>query len=321
MSNVRPQKIKDFLGQKSVVQQTFIAMDSAKKENRPLGHMLMGGPPGLGKTTLAQIIANEMDAVLIYRIATAVTPEDLSHLFKSIKKLSTLEDIEQFNVIIFIDEIDRLDKDITNLLHTAMEDFTFSAKLKDGKNTNIKLPKFTLIGATNYLGELSTPFLNRFKIKVNFKPYSDEEIYTILVGAVKKLKINATVDGVREIASRSRGVPRIAIGYLEAARDVSIAYEDEFDRMLSSSCAIRSFEVSEIDHLGLNDLDRRILNYLESSEKPVGLKTLSQAVNEDSSTIELSESYLVRTRLIEKTARGRSITEEGKNHLERVEKC
>jgi len=313
MSNVRPQKIKDFLGQKSVVQQTFIAMKASKSLDNPFPHMLMGGPPGLGKTTLAQIIANEMDGVLISRIATAIsTPEDLLHLFES---------IEQLNTIIFIDEIEQLDRKITELLHTAMEDFTFSAKLKDGKNINIELPEFTLMGATNYLGELPRPFLDRFKIKVNFEPYSEDEIYTILVGAVKKLKINATVDGVREIASRSRGVPRIAIGYLEAARDVSIAYEDEFDRMLSSSCAIRSFEVSEIDHLGLNDLDRRILNYLESSEKPVGLKTLSQAVNEDSSTIELSESYLVRTRLIEKTARGRSITEEGKNHLERVEKC
>ena len=312
-NNVRPQKIKDFLGQKSIVQRAFIEMKASKALDHPFPHMLMGGPPGLGKTTLAQIIANEMDGTLISRIATAITtPEDLIDLFSS---------IEELNTIIFIDEIEQLDRKITELLHTAMEDFKFTAKLKNDKNVNIDLPEFTLMGATNYLGELPRPFLDRFKIKVNFEPYSEDEIYTILVGAVKKLKIQATKDGVREIASRSRGVPRIAIGYLEAARNVSIAYENEFDRMLSLSCAKRSFDVSEIDFLGLTDLDRRILNYLENSDKPVGLKTLSQGVNEDDSTIELSESYLVRTRMIEKTTRGRTITEDGKTHLRKVEKC
>jgi len=312
-TDVRPKTIKDFLGQTSIVEQVNVAAKASAILGKSFPHMIMGGPPGLGKTTLAQIIANEMDGVLISRIATAInSPEDLRDLFAS---------IEQMNTIIFIDEIEQLDRKITELLHTAMEDFTFSAKLKGGKVINVNLPEFTLMGATNYLGELPRPFLDRFKLKVNFEPYSCDEIYTILIGAVKKLRIRATKDGVRALSLRSRGVPRIAIRYLENARDVSLAYEDEYNRIVSQSSVSKMFEINEIDKLGLIDLDRRILHYLERAKKPVGLKTVSQGVNEDDSTIELSESYLVRTGLLLKTTKGRIITDKGKKHLSEVEKC
>lgn len=310
MTAPRPLNIDDFLGQKSIVEQVGIAIASAKHRDRPFPHMVMGGPPGLGKTTLAQIVANEMGGVLVSRIASAITKaEDLVDLFSS---------IEQVNTIIFIDEVEQLDRKITELLHTAMEDLHFSAKLKNGKVLNIDLPEFTLLGATNYLGELPRPFLDRFKLKVNFEPYENEEIYDILVNVVKKKRMKATKDGIREISLRSRGVPRIAIGFLESARDVAIAQNKEFEEVVSSSCVRKMFQVNRIDEIGLNDLDRRILEYLSGSKNPVGLKTLSQGVDEDTSTIELAEGYLVRTGMIVKTARGRTITEEGQDHMQKA---
>jgi Holliday junction DNA helicase RuvB len=310
--NVRPKTIENFLGQSNIVEQVKVAVKSAKIRDTSFPHMLMGGPPGLGKTTLAEIIVNEMGGVLVSRIATAITKaEDLVELFAS---------ITQLNTFIFIDEIEQLDRKLTELLHTAMEDRKFSAKLKTGI-VNIDLPEFSLMGATNYLGELPRPFLDRFKIKVNFEPYSCEEIYTILVGAVKKLQIKATKNGVRELSLRSRGVPRIAIGYLEDARDVALAYRDEYNDFVSGESVARMFQIKEIDHLGLTDLDRRILDYLERSGKPCGLKTISQGVDEDDSTVELSEGYMVRIGLITKTAKGREITKKGKKHMMGVEEC
>ncbi|MHA1690275.1 MAG: AAA family ATPase [Candidatus Heimdallarchaeaceae archaeon] len=308
--NTRPQRIKDFLGQKSTVEKVNIASLAVKRRDLPFPHMIMGGPPGLGKTTLAQIIANEMEGTLISRIATAIsTPEDLYNLFKSITELNT---------IIFIDEIEQLDRKMTELLHTAMEDFTFSTKLKNGKLVNTEIPEFTLMGATNYLGELPRPFLDRFKIQVNFECYSEEEISEILIGVTKKMKVKATEEGVRAIAERSRGVPRVAIRYFDSALNLAFAYHKEFKEVISTRCVKRMFEVEEIDFLGLTDLDRKILQYLKFANKPVGLKTISQGVNEDDSTIEFSESYLVRTRMLTKTTKGRVITDEGKRHLEEV---
>lgn len=311
---IRPQNLEGFLGQTPIVELVDVAIKAAQFRDTCFPHMVMGGPPGLGKTTLASIIANEMNGVLISRIATAISKaEDLVDLFTSIKSPNT---------IIFIDEIEQLDRKMTELLHTAMEDRTFSAKMKDGKVINVDLPEFTLMGATNYLGELPRPFLDRFKIKANFEPYSCEEIYTILIGAVKSLKIKATKDGVRALSLRSRGVPRIAIRYLEGARDVALAYRDEYEKMVSSKSVQRMFEIRRIDDLGLNDLDRRVLLFLsKSGGKPMGLKTISQGVDEDDSTIMLAEGYLVRTGMIIKTARGRQITSNGEQHLEDVDKC
>jgi Holliday junction DNA helicase RuvB len=273
--------------------------------------MIMGGPPGLGKTTLATIIANEMGGVLVSRIASAITkPEDLLRLFAEIKQLNT---------ILFLDEMEQLDRKLTELLHTALEDGTFTAKLSDGQSVNMKLPEFTMMGATNYLGELPRPFLDRFRIQVNFEPYTTEEIYKIVVGAVQKLRLKVTEDAAREISLRSRGVPRIAIRYLENADDVAVAM-DEYE-CITRACVLKMFAVHRIDNMGLTDLDRRVLTYLMERGKPVGLKTLSQGVDEDDSTVELSEGYLVRAGLVTKGARGREITERGIDHLKEVEEC
>ena len=154
MNNVRPTQLKDFLGQKHIVQQIAIAAKACKAQDDPFPHTAMGGPPGLGKTTLAKIIANEMGGLLVSRIASAITkPEDLVNLFAEVKQLNT---------IIFLDEIEQIDRKLSELLHTALEDGVFSAKLSNGNSVNIELPEFTLIGATNYLGELPRPFLDRF---------------------------------------------------------------------------------------------------------------------------------------------------------------
>ena len=314
MSNnkVRPKQLSDFLGQPHIVEQVNIAVKACSIQDQPFPHMAMGGPPGLGKTTLASIIANELNGVIVSRIASAITkPEDLLALFSEIKQLNT---------IIFLDEIEQLDRKLTELLHTALEDGVFSAKLTNGSTVNVNLPEFTLIGATNYLGELPRPFLDRFRIQVNFEPYTTDEIYTIVVGAVRKLKYKVTKDAAKEISLRSRGVPRIAIRFLENADDVAVAM-DEFHGEVNRACVLKMFEVHRIDYRGLTDLDRRILTYLMESGKPVGLKTLSQGVDEDNSTVELSEGYLVRSGLVTKGARGREITEQGTAHLKEVESC
>lgn len=309
MSDVRPQHLRDFLGQTHIVQQVKIAAKSCKAQDEPFPHMAMGGPPGLGKTTLAKIIANEMGGVLVSRIASAITkPEDLVQLFN---------EIEQLNTIIFLDEIEQLDRKLTELLHTALEDGVFSAKLSNGKSINIKLPEFTMIGATNYLGELPRPFLDRFRIQVNFEPYNNDEIYQIVVNAVKKMRIRVTKNAAREISLRSRGVPRIAVRYLENAHDVALAL-NKYEGVVNHACAEEMFNIHRIDHIGLTDLDRRILTYLMESDKPVGLKTLSQGVDEDTSTVELSEGYMVRIGFIIKGARGREITESGTQHLKEI---
>jgi Holliday junction DNA helicase RuvB len=311
MSDVRPTKLKEFLGQKHIVEQVAIAVKASEAQDEPFPHMAMGGPPGLGKTTLAKIIADEMGGSLVSRIASAITtPEDLINLFS---------EINQLNTIIFLDEIEQLDRKLTELLHTALEDQTFSAKLSSGQTVNTDLPEFTMIGATNYLGELPRPFLDRFRIHVNFEPYSNDEIYDIIVQAVKRKRARVTKDAAREISLRSRGVPRIAIRYLENAVDVAMAltkYE-----YVTKKCVEEMFRIHRIDHMGLNDLDRRILTYLQVSDKPVGLKTLSQGVDEDASTVELSEGYLVRAGLISKGARGREITNKGIEHIKEVESC
>jgi len=312
MKNVRPQTLNDFLGQPHIVEQVEIAVKACQRQEQPFPHMAMGGPPGLGKTTLAKIIANELGGVLVSRIASAITkPEDLLNLFVEIKQLNT---------IIFLDEIEQLDRKLTELLHTALEDGVFTAKLSDGRSVNMKLPEFSMMGATNYLGELPRPFLDRFRIQVNFEPYTTDEIYRIVVGAVSKLNMKVTEDGAKEISLRSRGVPRIAIRYLENSDDVSVAKE-KFEGVVSRACVLKMFDVYRIDHMGLTDLDRRILTYLMENGKPVGLKTLSQGIDEDDSTIEFTEGYLVRSGLVSKCTRGREITERGIEHLKEVESC
>jgi len=200
-----------------------------------------------------------------------------------------------------------------------MEDGFFTAKLKSGKLIKMDLPEFTLMGATNYLGELPRPFLDRFKVQVNFEPYSEDEIFTIICGAVKKMGVKATEDGAREISQRSRGVPRVAIRYLDSARDVALAYPDKYAG-ITTKCVAEMFEVQEVDNLGLTDLDRRILSFLMKNEKAVGMSALAQGVNEDDSTIEFVEGHLIRLNLISRTLRGREITKHGRKHMEGL-KC
>lgn len=309
MSTIRPKTINDFLGQEPIKDQIKVSIASAKERDCPFPHAIFGGPPGLGKTTMASIIAEEMGGVLISRIASAITkPDDLLDLFKQIK---------QINTIIFLDEIEKLNRKMSELLHTAMEDGIFTAKLSDGKIIEIKLPEFTLMGATNYLGELPRPFLDRFKIQVNFEVYDEEQIYTIICGAVKKMGLVATIDGAREIAKRSRGVPRVAIRYLEAARDVALAFKEKH-KGITSKCVKEMFEMQRIDEIGLTNIDIKVLEFLNKFETSMGLKAIAQGVNEDVSTVEFSESYMIRLGLICRNLRGRTITEKGKEHIKEL---
>lgn len=319
--SIRPKTLKDFTGQISVRKQLQIAIKSAKSRGCVLPHVLMGGPPGLGKTTIAEIIAEEMNGMFYSTMASIISkPSDLFNLFSKIEEdiINAIEEDEEDekvnNIIIFIDEVEQLKRKVSEMLHTALEDGKMAIKTSDGSVKRMDLPEFTLIAATNYKGELPRPFLDRFKINVDFEVYSEDEIIKILKGVVKKMKLRATVEGVIEIARRSRGVPRIAIRYLEAARDVYLAYKDEFNAV-TSKCVFEMFKVQNIDELGLSKLDKKILGFLNENNTAVGLTALAQGVNEDISTVELSEGYMIRLGLINRGLRGREITEKGKLHL------
>ena len=295
--------LNSYIGQKEILEQTRIAIHSAKARGQPFPHCLMSGQPGLGKTMLARLIAKEMGARLVYRVASALTTTtDLSNLFEAL-----LYD----NTMIFLDEIEELGRKLSEPLHSVMEEQTLCTPKKF-----LRLPKITLIGATNYLGELPRPFVDRFKLQLPFEAYHKDEMFAILIQKIKEEKIRATRNGLKAIANRSRGVPRIGIRFLESARDVALTYP-EYGGLMTEACVKRAFKILRVDDIGLTRLDMRILGYLRAINRPVGLTSLSQGVDEHPKTIESAEGYLIRLGLIAKSTRGRMITKEGIKHVDR----
>lgn len=323
---VRPKTLDDFIGQRDIAMETKIALNSAKLRHDAFPHTIFSGAPGLGKTSLAEIIANEMDVPFISVLGASIRDEEnlkniLSQLPADGYDMKTGEVIEPDKVrhgIIFIDEIHRLKKNLTELLHTALEDFRISMKVKNPLTGKMQsglywMPKFTLIGATNYLGALPRPFVDRFLVQAAFQPYTEEEIIQIAQHSAKKLELDITEDAIQEIASKSRGVPRILNRFLLRGRDMALysGYSQ-----IDLCCTKEMFEIQNIDDLGLTKLDRQVLEYLAEVIRPVGIGSIAQAVDNDKDTIEnIIEPWLIRLRLITKTPQGRQISELGLKHL------
>lgn len=297
--NLRPQNFDEYIGQETIKRNIEVFIKSAKKRNCQLDHLLFYGPPGLGKTTIAGIIANEMNSNL--KIITGPSIEKNGDL------VSILNNLNEGDVL-FIDEIHRLNTSVEEILYPAMEDFCVDILIGSGatsKSIRLDLPKFTLIGATTRAGMLSPPLRDRFGSINRLELYKDFELAKIVKRDSKLINIDITDEASLEIGKRSRGTPRIAIRILKRVRDFTVASDK---KIIDLDIVKFSLKELKIDDNGFDDMDIRILNaiHYNFSDGPVGLETLSAFIGEDSGTIEdVCEPYLMQSGFISKTPRGR----------------
>lgn len=310
---IRPKYLDEFTGQEKLKDKLKIYISAAKGRNEPLDHILFYGPPGLGKTTLAGIIAQEMGGQL--RTTTGPALEragDLAAIVSNIER----------NDVLFIDEIHRMPAQVEEILYPAMEDFTLHIVVGKGplaRTIALTLPKFTLCGATTRLGLLTSPLRARFGIVEQLSLYTDEELTRIILRASEVLNVRITKPASLEISRRSRGTPRVALRLLRRVRDVA-AVQEGVNCEINSDIAVRAMNMLDVDSEGLDEGDRRILRTIIDlfSGGPVGLSTLSAAINEDAQTIEdIYEPYLIQKGLIERTPRGRKATKNAYLYLGR----
>ncbi|MEZ5648505.1 MAG: Holliday junction branch migration DNA helicase RuvB [Alphaproteobacteria bacterium] len=308
-SHLRPQTLNDFIGQRQVRENLRVFVDAARSRSESMDHVLLFGPPGLGKTTLAQIVARELGVGFRATSGPVIgKPGDLAAL------LTNLEPRD----VLFIDEIHRLPPQVEEILYPAMEDFQLDLIIGEGpaaRSVKIDLPSFTLVGATTRMGLLTTPLRDRFGIPLRLNFYTPEELESVVLRAAKVLGLALTPDGAQEIAQRARGTPRIAGRLLRRVRDfAAVAGATTVDHTGADQALTRL----EVDTLGLDSVDRRYLTCLADhyGGGPVGVETLAAALAEPRDMLEdVIEPYLIQIGLIQRTSRGRMLGERGYRHL------
>lgn len=306
---LRPEKMKDIIGQEKIKENLQILLEAAKGRKEPLDHVLFHGPPGLGKTTLAHVLANEMGVNIKVTAGPVIERQgDLAAILTNLRE----------GDILFVDEIHRLGRAVEEVLYPAMEDFALDIVIGKGpaaRSIRLKMPRFTMIGATTRLALVTAPLRARFGATYRLHYYELDAMKQIVDNAAKKLGVEAAVEGVAEIALRARGTPRVALRLLRRVRDFA---QVRADGKITQAVAQDALNLLDVDQLGLDDMDRRVLKAIieKYNGGPVGLNTIAASVGDEADTImDVVEPYLLQLGFLERTSQGRLATQSAYDHL------